>query len=108
MSTVIDFRLENTSISPQGPWEVIPQESSYVCYIALVREDDGTYSAIVLNLPGCGSCGDSEEEAIKNVKEAVAGCIESYASAGEQIPWAIPDRSMVAACAKYKRITVNA
>src|SRR4030066_1987144 len=59
---------------------------SYRCHLAILREDDGAISAIVLNLPGAGSCGDTEEEAIANVREAVTGGIESYVSDGEAIP----------------------
>ena len=66
------------------------EEAGYRCFIALVREEDGDYSAIVVNLPGCGSCGDSEEEAIENVREAIRGTIESYVKAGKDIPWVDP------------------
>ena len=30
-------------------------------------------------LPGCHSQGDSMEEALKNIKEAIVGCLESLA-----------------------------
>ena len=59
----------------------------YRCQIRLTREEDGSFSAIVLNLPGCGSCGDTEEEALQNVREAVRGVIESHVAAREDIPW---------------------
>ena len=29
------------------------------------------YSAVCTALPGCASCGDTEEEAMKNIKEAI-------------------------------------
>ena len=85
--------MENKSTDSVVSWEIIPDEGSagYRCLIALVREEDGDYSAIVVNLPGCGSCGDSEEEAIENVKEAIRGTIESYVEAGEDIPWVDPN-----------------
>lgn len=60
---------------------------AYRCRLAILAEDDGTYSAIVLNLPGAGSCGASEEEAIKNAREAVRGVVDSYADDGMDIPW---------------------
>jgi predicted RNase H-like HicB family nuclease len=53
----------------------------------LIPEDDGSFSAVVLNLPGVGSCGATREEALRNVREAVLGAIESYAAHHEEIPW---------------------
>jgi predicted RNase H-like HicB family nuclease len=84
--------LENESKKSAVSWERIPDEglTAYRCLIAMVREEHGGYSAIVVNLPGCGSCGDSEEEAIENVKEAIQGTIESYIEAGKDIPWVDP------------------
>ena len=58
----------------------------YPCRVRLIAEDDGTWSAIVLNLPGAGSCGATEEEALENVREAVRGLIASYTEDGEIIP----------------------
>ncbi len=60
---------------------------AYRCHLAVVKEDDGTFSAIVLNLPGTGSCGDTEEEATLNAREAIAGTIETYIEDREEIPW---------------------
>ena len=57
------------------------------CHLDVSEEDDGTFSVVVLNLPGTGSCGDSEEEAIANTKEAVAGVIRSYREDSEDVPW---------------------
>ena len=30
-----------------------------------------SYSAVCPELPGCSSCGDTEQEAMKNIKEAI-------------------------------------
>lgn len=60
---------------------------AYRCHILLTKDDDGGYSAVVLNLPGAGSCGDTEEEAIENVREAICGVVESYIADNEEIPW---------------------
>jgi predicted RNase H-like HicB family nuclease len=79
---------------------------SYRCHVAVIREDDGSFSTIVLNLPGAGSCGESEEIAFVNVREAIAEVAASYEDAGEEIPWAtnyaIPEG------VKTKWILVNA
>jgi len=34
-------------------------------------EQTGSYAAYCPELPGCASCGDTEEEAIENIKEAI-------------------------------------
>ena len=78
---------------------------SYRCHLAIITEDDGQVSVVVLNLPGIGSCGSTEEEAITNAREAIAGAIESY---GDDIPWRDAANYSVPAGAKQKWILVNA
>ncbi|MBW2042975.1 MAG: type II toxin-antitoxin system HicB family antitoxin [Deltaproteobacteria bacterium] len=39
--------------------------------IYLQRSEEGGYTVIVPSLPGCISEGESREEAIKNIKEAI-------------------------------------
>lgn len=39
--------------------------------IVLEPSDEGGYTVFVPSLPGCISEGDTEEEAIKNIKEAI-------------------------------------
>lgn len=53
---------------------------------AIVADPDGGYSVIALNFPGCASCGQTEEEATVNIREAAGGLIESYRDADEPIP----------------------
>ena len=54
--------------------------------IAIIAEEDG-YSAIVLNLKGCGSCGDSEEEALEQAQDALKEMVRSYRDDGLDVPW---------------------
>jgi predicted RNase H-like HicB family nuclease len=84
------------------------EQAAYRCHVCLIREDDGRFSAIVLNLPGAGSCGGTEEEALENVREAVLGVIESHIAAGEGIPWRDALSSEIPDGAKQKWILVNA
>ncbi len=88
-----------------GEWGPV---AAYRCHVAWTREDDGSFSVIVLNLPGAGSCGDTEEEALLNVREAIAGAIESYIEAGMEIPWKESTSADSPAGAKHKWILVNA
>jgi predicted RNase H-like HicB family nuclease len=40
-------------------------------------EDDG-FNVSCPALPGCHSQGDTEEEAIENIKDAITGCLEAF------------------------------
>ena len=44
--------------------------------ITLEKESDGRFSVHCPELPGCHSWGETESEAIENIKEAIAGYIE--------------------------------
>ena len=106
MSTADPEYRDDAVTVPHGAWGQGNQP--YACDVALVREDDGSYSGVVLNLPGAGSCGDTEDETIAHVKEAVLGVIESYRAAGEPIPWrALPSYDLPAG-AKQVRIMIHA
>jgi predicted RNase H-like HicB family nuclease len=43
-------------------------------------EEDGGYVAECPAIPGCISEGDTVEEALANIKEAIEGCLESLAA----------------------------
>ena len=45
--------------------------------VVLEPSDEGGYTAIVPSLPGCISEGDTREEALKNVQEAIRLYLES-------------------------------
>lgn len=40
-------------------------------------EEDGGFTALVPALPGCISEGDTEEETLKNIQEAIELCLEA-------------------------------
>ena len=109
MSTVeIEIHLSNTAESRTvGKDEWTKSTKSYRCHILLLKEEDGSYSALVLNLPGAGSCGDTEEEAMRNVREAATGAIESYLSADESIPWIDSTEAEIPDAGKQKWILVH-
>ncbi len=67
--------------------EVRNNPKSYRAHVAVIPDADGGFSVIVLNLPGTGSCGDSFDEAIANVRDAILGVVESYEEDGLPIPW---------------------
>ncbi len=108
MATVIDFMQNNPAFSPAWCPDWHENANDYRCHISLEREDDGSVSAIVLNLPGAGSCGDTEEEALTNVREAIVGVIESHKEAGENIPWLGLNEYEIPEGTQLKWILVNA
>ena len=57
--------------------------------IKLIPEEDGTYYVAVDELPGCASMGDTVEEALKMIKDAMEGWLESSIDRGLEIP--LPD-----------------
>ena len=92
---------------PPNDWHTIVEATSYRCHVALLSEEDGSFSAIVLNLPGSGSCGATEKEALANVREAIIGAIASYVEDNEDIPWADPACYSIPDEATEKWIIVN-
>ena len=56
-------------------------------YRVLIEQDeDGVFVAEVPSLPGCISQGDTREEAIKNIQDAIEGYLESLKVHDEPIP----------------------
>lgn len=50
--------------------------------IAIYTDEDGVYIAECPSIPGCVSQGKTEEEAEKNVLEAIKECLEVRAELG--------------------------
>jgi predicted RNase H-like HicB family nuclease len=48
--------------------------------VVLQEAEEGGYIVSCPALPGCHSQGDDVEEALKNIKEAIVGCLESLAN----------------------------
>ena len=61
-------------------------------YRVLIEQDeDGVYVAEGPALPGCISQGKTRSEAIDNIKEAMAGYLESLQANGDPIPPSITE-----------------
>ena len=59
--------------------------------ITIQQDEDGVFVATCPALPGCVSQGATRDKARANVKEAVAGYLESLKKHGEPIPPAITE-----------------
>ncbi len=77
-------------------------------HLLISKDEFGVYSAVALNLPGAGSCGDTEDEAIENAKEAVREVLASYAASGKDAPWKDSTRTEIPEGTKQKWIIVYA
>jgi predicted RNase H-like HicB family nuclease len=86
--SAIQGHARGASVGNPEPSVPADRKDAYRVHFHIVPEDDGTYSAVALNLPGAGSCGDTVAAAVENATEAVHGILESYLADGEKIPWA--------------------
>lgn len=58
-------------------------------------EDGGGFAALVPDLPGCMSDGDSPEEALANVRDAITAWISEAKAMGRPVPR--PSKHLIAA-----------
>ncbi len=54
--------------------------------VLIEQDEDGVFVAEVPSLPGCISQGKTRGEALENIKEAIAGYLESLQAHGEPVP----------------------
>lgn len=54
--------------------------------VLIEQDEDGQFVAECPSLPGCISEGGSREEAVANIKDAIAGYLESLRKHDEPIP----------------------
>ena len=54
--------------------------------VVIQREEDGGYVATVPALPGCVSQGDTRDEVIANIREAIEVYLEDCQEVGDPIP----------------------
>jgi predicted RNase H-like HicB family nuclease len=98
---------ENGAVTPKisGDWK---ETKGYRFHLSIIRDDAESVSVIVLNLPGTGSCGSTEEEALENVNEAIRGALEAYRESGQSIPWKDTSREAIPKGVKQKWIILDA
>ena len=59
--------------------------------IMLEQDEDGVFVAECPSLPGCVSQGKNRVEALKNIKDAIKGYLESLKKHNEPIPPSIEE-----------------
>ena len=50
--------------------------------VTLDRDEDGVWIVECPSIPGCVSQGKTQDEAIKNIEDAIAGCLQVRAEKG--------------------------
>lgn len=58
-------------------------------FITVFRDEDGMFIAECPSIPGCVSQGKTEQEAEKNIQEAIKECLEVRAEKGMPLTVAI-------------------
>jgi predicted RNase H-like HicB family nuclease len=54
--------------------------------VILEPAEEGGYTVYVPSLPGCVSAGDTYQEALDNIREAIQGWLEVAREFGDEIP----------------------
>lgn len=62
--------------------------------IIIEQDEDGMFVAECSALPGCFSQGKTREEALKNIKDAIEGYLESLKKHNEPIPPSIEEETV--------------
>jgi len=55
-------------------------------YVVILEKGDSSYGAYVPDLPGCVAVGDTRDEAMELIREAIELHIESLRENGEAVP----------------------
>lgn len=54
--------------------------------VILYQDEDGFWVAECPSLPGCNTQGETREEALENIKDAIKGYIEALEADNDTIP----------------------
>lgn len=96
--------------TPAGEAESFPggkRLEPFQVHLLITRDEEDSFSAIALNLPGAGSCGATAEEAEAGAVEAIRAVLESYREEDAAIPWCATDDMEIPTGAEAKWITIH-
>lgn len=77
---------ENVDVPPGTLNSIYKQAGWPKKYAVLLERGPESWGASVPDLPGCVAVGETREEALALIREAVDGHIETMREAGEEIP----------------------
>jgi predicted RNase H-like HicB family nuclease len=70
------------------PFSDLSGQGKYECRVVIVPDDeDGGFCVYALRLPGVASQGETETEAIENIRDAFGSALATYLELGMPIPW---------------------
>ena len=55
-------------------------------YMVVVEEGEKSFGAYVTDFPGCVAVGESQEEVLQLIQEAIESRVEDLRSSGQKIP----------------------
>lgn len=55
-------------------------------YLVLIEKGENNFAAYVPDLPGCVSTGETPEETLRNIQDAIEGHLEVMREYGDPIP----------------------
>ena len=73
---LLKAELEGRSNTPVPGWVILERVGSPMKFKVALRQSEEGYSVSVPGLPGCLSQGETEEEALANIKEAIREYLE--------------------------------
>ena len=62
--------------------------------VMVEKDEDGVFVARVPELPGCVSDGKTKDEALRNVKEAIEGYLETLSEEGWPLPKVVSEETI--------------
>jgi antitoxin HicB len=62
--------------------------------VLLEQDEDGIFIARVPELPGCVSDGKTKDEALRNIREAIEGYLETLHEEGWQMPKIVSEETI--------------
>ena len=70
---------------------MIHQQTTIMKFRILIKQEDGVFISEVPELPGCVSQGNTREDAVANIKDAISGYVSSLKKHDEPIPLSIDE-----------------
>ena len=67
----------------------------YVFTGILVEEDDGRWSASLVEIPWCATFGDSREDALRELRDATRVAVQHLEAEGQEVPAKPPAQELV-------------
>ncbi len=77
----------------------VPGVTTTTRQVILIPDETGGYTVEVPSLPGCISQGQTYDDALANIQDAIALHIESLVAHGEEVPGDVPAPIQVATVA---------